>query len=784
MRLTLRAMLAYIDDILEPEDAQEISKKIEESEFATNLLHRARDVMQRLRLAAPSVTDRGPGLDPNTVAEYLDNTLPGDRVPDFEKICLDSDVQLAEVASCHQILTLVLGEPVEIDPNSRQRMYQLPELLAAQAKASSAASGATAQGAETTVAKVEDDHVGYRVKTPVPDYLRDPPSRNRTLPIVATIALTVVLLMALLAALGQFEGGSALARLLGRKASAPQIARTEPLTAVTAASPAGDSGSKAKAVEPPPADVSTKPAVSAPSLPPPQPSAPPVVSAVPPPAAPKTAAVLTGVTTPPLAKSVDVLPKPTVASVVPSSASGNPAVPLAANAGLQTPPLAPPLPAAAAVAPAAAVPPATAEAGPAAGTDNSVAGSVAMTGSRRPPRPHPDEPGFDVAPLPPERLGRYISDKQVFLQFDELSNTWRRVPAQGVLVSAQPLMAPPAFQSILALSAGTHVHLMGGTEIELLPSDAQGVSGLNIYFGRLVIRPMVETKPRLRIQVGHRQGLLSFKNGESAVAISVARARDPGVNPELQPGPLAADFYTLTGEVTWQEPGQPPVAIPAPSRIALEKQPLSPTGIQELPKWITTDETSFLDRKAVPVLEQAIQVDRPVALTLRELAEHRQKEVVWLAIRSLGYIGQFEPMVAVLNMPDQSRIWDDYIAQLQMALDRGPETAARVRLALEKRYPQDPGSLYRMLWGYDAKDLQNGQAAGMVDYLDRDLLVFRVLAFYNLEKLTGARFFYRPEYPANKRQAGINKFRDRLQASVVRPKSEDKGSDSIPSSAR
>ena len=177
-------------------------------------------------------------------------------------------------------------------------------------------------------------------------------------------------------------------------------------------------------------------------------------------------------------------------------------------------------------------------------------------------------------------------------------------------------------------------------------------------------------------------------------------------------------------------------------------------------------------------------MDRPVTLTLRELADHRQKEVFWLAIRSLGYIGQFEPMVAVLNTPEQSRLWDDYIAELQLALDRGPETAARVRLALEKRYPQDPGPLYRMLWGYDAKDLQNGQAAGMVDYLDNDLLAFRVLAFYNLEKLTGARFFYRPEDPANKRQAGINKFRDRLQSAAALPRREGKGGDSFPPATR
>src|SRR5262245_45488697 len=139
MRLTLRTLLAYMDDILDPADQEELGRKIEASAFATELIHRSRDAVRRLRLGAPDPLAGDSGevlegegdahLDANTAAEYLDNTLSPEAVAEFERSCLEAglhaDMLLAEAASCHHILTLVLGEPAEVDADLRNRMYAL-----------------------------------------------------------------------------------------------------------------------------------------------------------------------------------------------------------------------------------------------------------------------------------------------------------------------------------------------------------------------------------------------------------------------------------------------------------------------------------------------------------------------------------------------------------------------------------------------------------------------------------------------------------------------------------
>ncbi|MBL9081997.1 MAG: hypothetical protein JNL96_06105, partial [Planctomycetaceae bacterium] len=51
MRLTLRVLLAYLDNILEPGDAKAVEAKIAESENVSTLVHHIREITKRMRVS-------------------------------------------------------------------------------------------------------------------------------------------------------------------------------------------------------------------------------------------------------------------------------------------------------------------------------------------------------------------------------------------------------------------------------------------------------------------------------------------------------------------------------------------------------------------------------------------------------------------------------------------------------------------------------------------------------------------------------------------------------------
>jgi hypothetical protein len=738
MRLTLRTLLAYLDGILEPADAEDLAKKIPESEYAAALVHRIHDVMRRLRLGAPSLSDRGPGLDPNTVAEYLDNTLASERVTDFEKVCLDSDVHLAEVAASHQILTLVLGEPAEVDPASRRRMYLIkdaqshagpPPTPAAVAASSSAAMPGERKAPQLDLEGDDRQRPQPRPKPAVPEYLREPRPRRRWWVAAAAVVLVLCITGVILMALGQFESdaplGKWIARLSGGTAEQPVDSQGE--------SPNTGNGQQEQApTEPPPAEPR-----------PPMQETPPPEAVVPPGPQDETA---------PPAPSVP--PSPPGGEQPPPVVPPVPPAPPTNTEPIQPPPAAPP-----------ATPPATQPP------------AIVEPPSAKPPevQPPPDAP---PPPAMPEPLGRLMSNEQQILLALDPTSSWTRVSPNQMLLPQQ-LLVPPTYRAKIALTSGVTMEALGGTRFELLASGPREPAGLRIYYGRVVLMPLGKNGLRLRLAFGDHDGTLTFADAESIVALTVSRLRAPGADPETGAARIVADLFVTTGGATWEESeasgGGKPLALLPPQRLNFDAQlTLAPVDAQETPAWIVAEPLSAMDRRASPAIAQALGGDRLARVGLLELATSRpQKEVKWLALRCLAYLGQFGDMVAALNDPARKLDWQDYVDQLRAAVGRDAETAAAVRMALEKQYPQQAANLYRMLWGYSDKDLQGGEDLKLVQALDDDLLAVRVLGYWNLKEITGLGAAYSPEQPAARRQMAVRRWRQRLDAKEIRLKTPE-----------
>lgn len=152
MRLTLRTLLAYRDGVLSPAETSDLHQRIRQTEVASNLLRRVENLVKNKQLLAPKLIGEGLGADANSVAEYLDDTLASEQVPEFERICIvESDLVLAELAHCHQMLADAMRSQVVVPSDLRslaisltnpQNQAALQRRLKIGGKASAAASTA------------------------------------------------------------------------------------------------------------------------------------------------------------------------------------------------------------------------------------------------------------------------------------------------------------------------------------------------------------------------------------------------------------------------------------------------------------------------------------------------------------------------------------------------------------------------------------------------------------------------------------------------------------------
>ncbi|WP_417377684.1 hypothetical protein [Gimesia sp.] len=748
MRLTLRTLIAYLDDVLEPSQIKEIGKKLEESSYASSLVERIKDVLRRRRLTAPEVEGPGSNPDPNTVAEYLDNTLTPESVADVEKICLNSDVNLVEVAASHQILTLVLGEPATINPDTRDRIYALGPAPAGTQTGAATASAMTlpdTSAPDTSMPAQSPSAAPLRNPTPakqqtipaeepesfssrIPDYLKTKPLWKRVTPYF------LVLLAAVVWAGLFFSDSTYFPPIFSGSDNSDQLA--------------------SNSVENLEVDLGPSQTVSKPEMTPEESS----------PAAPATKsesdekpAASTPEKKEPAGETVAMNTKPPAFDPPPpadaETASPSKAVPT-------TPPLTEPLPI-----------PVPTEPQPQAGkTEPPQPASpdgktVAM--NTKPSAPAP--PKIEMADVAEQAPAAQIESEDGFFleQVDKTheladKNDWVILSKVSPIQVGSTVASPEPFTARINIpEARCKVVLLPGTAVTYTGKNKAADMGFQIQEGRIRIeasRGLNDARdaagPVLSIKVNDELWRVDLVTRDSVCGIEIVpvQPNKPGQIPDADN--YTGILYAYSGMIRFSDGKGKVQTIDAGNWMSLSAQDrtkglINPSDRPKplrVPHWVEPDhkDNSYLSRRLIAAFVKELKDGQLVSLTMPAITKDLKPNVSDLATKSLALTNRYQELVKVLNEVDHHESRIAAIAGIRNWLLRDPENGTLLTVSLQSQFsPQMAEILERLLWGFQQEDAQDRFISGrLVEWLENSNVAVRELSFNYINQLTGRSVDY------------------------------------------
>ncbi len=807
MRLTLRTLLAHLDKTLDAADDAAIVAKLRESEFAQNLVARIQQCVSSDKLAAPSPDSTSPADDPNRIGEYLDSVLLAEQVAEVERFCLESDARLAEVAACHQILSIALARPADVPPALRTRIYALSEQrgamttqnesIATPSLISNAATIASPPASRDSITEaltaeqasianaidlatagippvgpddsgVSDAPTRLRQSFPKPAEKPEPAmagSRrfsaaeaseifgrpSRVVPWLVSLALAASFLFVL----------SQVFKSLWQKPTSTEVAMQTDVPEKI-----GDSTNESNITSTPPAADNEKAN-----------DAPQVSEAIkdetdtpmvePDPASPQTKGTE--------ASTTEKMPDDQV-SVEPTSEGAESEMP------------APP----ATATPDAVMPDKASDASADAASDKTDAASTAVGVEvmKAEPLPPVDEVSDANAATPIQST--LLSEQSLFLTRQPDAATFLLSKTGEVIASGSELICPPLYRDKLNLGGAIELTMIGPAIAKVETTANEPVS-LSLVTGRYLIgevEPVVTPEPVegannpviyrsaqgiVKLQFGEQNYQVKLNQPGAVVAVDVIHRRQVGADPEAADSILhIIELLCIQGEVSCTNHGKSIDLKTGQYASWIPSVDPTPVALPTVPDWISVpkEQPGSIEASARDGLLSLVRPEESIELSLLEAMKFRRAEVGALAAQTLAMIDR--PSVyfgtdGIFNNVKQKAYWDRHFTTLVATLDRGPKSAELVRQAINQMDAAEANAIYRMLWLFSNEQLAAGSDALLVEALDSGNMVVRVLAAENLRAITGTTLGYRPENETSPRRApDIKKWESRLRKGDIR----------------
>lgn len=717
MRLTLRTLLAYLDDVLPPDQAKELGQKLTESNYATALVDRIKEVMRRRRLSAPDLFGKAAGIEPNVVAEYLDNELAPNEIADIEKICLDSDIHLAEVAACHQILTLVLGEPVDVRSETRARMYALGPVTKSTAVSVNELASAISMGVDprpkpSFAASLSSTDSEAFDRT-LPDYLRPKTSWRRT----GVLALAVLIIVGWLGLL-LYDPTVRGPRVNPHDVAANDDGTTDPelCNGMAADDKTGD------------VEQQTEPDAVASNI---------AIVAKP----PKKTELM----------PVNELPIDDSNRVAVNQPKGKTLVndePLNSDTVGDLPPKR--------VTPQPADPPVPENAD----EPPALAARKVLYVSKEGVLLHFAEAKNDFFAMP-RRSEIKPGDRLVCPEPFRADFTLGDDECQLALLggSAVTSLAPTDKTSLgFDVSQGLLIF-----ETKRLPSDDADKS---------------ENKKTLAITISLRgqRHLLELMSDDALCGLEMHR-REPThfeIEPEA-PG-FTAGLHVSRGTVRWTPPEGKPVTIEGQGFVAVTADSSANIKTSEIgrpsqmisPEWLEPDPKRYASKQKRlynTTFEKEFDINQALLLSLPAIINSPRPAISELAVKCLSLTDSYQPLVKALLSGDHREARLAAISGLRLWLPVDPQNRQLLKAELARHLlPSEAEAVYRLLWGFNHDDAKNAATSHMlVNWLESEQIAIRELAFWHVQKLTGLKHEYSPINPPGQRRVAVERWNLHLE---------------------
>jgi hypothetical protein len=754
MRLTLRTLLAYIDRVLMPGDHAELHRRIQQNEVIERLRGRIERLTNRPEMLTPRLQAPGLAGDPNAIAEYLDDVLPGASVPELERICLESDEYLAELADCHRLLATAIRTPVAVPDALRDRAIALIDPARRPAIEENLLTRTTKRkrtGLQVVPVLIEDAEADQHLEEPqsdaaapvpapmlasgggsirpegldledtkltreVPEYLLGGTSRVAWRMPLAIAGVAVILAIMIGQALGPWDNVRQL--LVAERPKKDLFANDPPLRVREFQQAEPDDSMFHELVisqEAPPAPVSVP------------------------------------------AEAGAVNAGPTEGNAAsPLAGTGNP---LEVEELIVEEDAGPPLPS-----------------GELASSEDSREADIDTSDAAPPLPPGVREIGNVPSP-PPSDLPAAAGQVAVWTPNDEAQRRTvlllqtaeeLRVARPNEAIMADRIIVPPYSRTQLTLAGGVRWVACGPSYLRVTEEGGQPTVKSELL--RAFVSFPQQVSLRLSTPAGDIRILPTSPDAELAIEVAF-RPTVPGsaADPDVMRAVLLATVTAGTATVEKRMPG----ATAEANRLRVgETFGISAGGastrfmLRAIPEWFRTSTTRSSDKLALQDITKSLasvaESQEPARAALIALVESRRAENAALAVQISTMVGTWEPFASFLFDDRYRSYWVTAIELARQVIMTDTQQREGLRQALIEQHGPEHGELaYQFLLGLPGDVLESESVGPLVAQLESANLAVRVLAAYQLEKLTGQTFAYQPHAP---NKSSIQQWRRELAA--------------------